>query len=319
MTKEKRQRIKQGGLFIPWVFSFGAELEGLSNSEFLEDPTKLSNALRSIHNYFQADGVVCYGDVSLLAEALGSRPPSLNSTTVSEPLKKLPENFEESLEILPQAPRIAVALEVTKRLNILLPETLLLSVIPGPVTLACQLTGQTVDEVCADSKLLGVASKAVLVLTKALGDAGIDLLIVHENALPSLSQTEIYKQLRRSYIPIWNTAKFYEISPLLMLQEWLPENAEILHKLVSGVVYPANQLPANQTSSKSLAVSIPTSLLEKAPEKIHEFLDSHGVSNMIAASNLFLLTTDSEIPQDIHKEHMIRGIKALRDVLKKVA
>jgi|TARA_B100001079_G_C16387313_1_gene505060 hypothetical protein len=309
-------------LFIPWVFTFGAELEGLSNSEFLEDPTKLSNALRSIHNYFQADGIVCYGDVSLLAEVLGSRLPSQNSSPESELLKKLTEDFEEHLEKLPQVSLIAVALEVTKRLNILLPETLFLSVIPGPVTLACRLTGQTVGGVCADSKLLGTASKAVLVMTKALGDAGIDLLIVHEDALPPLnkaenSQVDISKILRRSYTPIWNTAKFYELSPMLMLKEWLPENEEILHKLVKDIVYPANKLPTNQSHAKSLAVSIPTALLEKSPEEIHEFLDIHGVSSLIADSKLFLLTTDSEIPPDIHKEHMIRGIKVLRDVLKK--
>ena len=218
------------------------------------------------------------------------------------------------MKILPQTSPIAVALEVTKRLNILLPETLFLSVIPGPVTLARQLTRQTLDEVCADSKLLGTVSKAVLVMTKALGDAGTDLLIVHEDALPPLnkaenSQVDISKILHRSYTPIWNTAKFYELSPMLMLKEWLPENEEILHKLVKDIVYPANKLPTNQSHAKSLAVSIPTALLEKSPEEIHEFLDIHGVSSLIADSKLFLLTTDSEIPPDIHKEHMIRGIK----------
>ncbi|MDP6654557.1 MAG: hypothetical protein QGH79_00760 [SAR324 cluster bacterium] len=309
-------------MFIPWVFTFGAELEGLSNSEFLEDPTKLSNALRSIHNYFQADGVVCSGDVNLLAEVLGSRLPSQKSSTESGTLKKLPEDFEEHLKILPQTSPIAVALEVTKRLNILLPETLFLSVIPGPVTLARQLTRQTLDEVCADSKLLGTVSKAVLVMTKALGDAGTDLLIVHEDALPPLnkaenSQVDISKILHRSYTPIWNTAKFYELSPMLMLKEWLPENEEILNKLVNGIVYPAKQLSANKVPNKVIAVSIPASLMEKTPEEIQQFLDTHGVSHLITTAKLSFLTTDSEIPQNINKEYMIRSIKVLRDVLKK--
>lgn len=317
LTQEKRQRIKQGGLFIPWVFSFGAELEGLPVSEFLEDATKLSNSLRTIHNFFQCDGVVSQGDPLLLAEVFGcsvSRdrsPPSLTQNG------GFPDEMEILTERLSQTGRVATALDVTRRLSILLPNTLLLNIIPGPVTLTAQLAGMTAEEACQDPELLGKSTRAVVTFTKTLGDAGADMLVVHENVLPQLDH-EVLKRLRRCYAPLWNTAKFYDLSPLLMLGQWDPENADQLGKIVDEIIFPAGSLPDNKRNSKRLSLSLPASLLTKGPQEIQNFLEQQEILNIARESRLFFLSTDVEIPSDIHKESLIRGIQTIKDTINEV-
>jgi hypothetical protein len=316
MSRGKRERLKKGGLFVPLIFSFGAVLEDMPLKEFLEDPTKLSNTLRTIQNYFQVDGVVCYGDTTVLAESLGCSLSNDSYPPVVDPLGELPEGFDARLMELPQAGRVATAIEVTKRLNTLLPESILLCLVPGPVTLAGQLMGLPSAEVLNRPDLLGSAGKASLTLTRALGDAGIDIVVIREETLPLLDEVTA-KVLNRCYAPIWNTAKFYDLSPILMIKEFLPENIEALLKIVGDIVLPADSVPKKLPKIKRLSFSLPVSLLEKDSEEIEAFLAQKGISDAAESSRLFFVTTDNEVPKDIHKEFMIRGIQTIRDILKR--
>lgn len=318
MSREKRECLKKGGLFVPLIFSFGTVLEDMSLKEFLEDPTKLSNTLRTIQNYFQVDGVVSYGDTTVLAESLGCRLSNDSYPPVVEPLGELPEDFDARLMELPKAKRVVTAIEVTKRLNILLPDSILLCQVSGPVTLASQLTGRPSDEVLNHNDLLETAAKAVLTFTKALGDGGIDIVVIREKTLPLLDD-DTAKVLGKCYTPIWNTAKFYEISPLLMIEEFLPENIDRLQKLVDGLIYPVDNVPEILPKAKKLSFALPISLLEKKHEEIEDFLAQKGISGIAEASRLFLVITDREVPKNIHKEFMIRGIQTIRDLLRRKA
>ena len=58
-------------LLLPIVFSLGARIENLPLRDFLLNPTKISNALRQIRTHLRSDGVTCYFDPFLEAEALG--------------------------------------------------------------------------------------------------------------------------------------------------------------------------------------------------------------------------------------------------------
>src|SRR6202158_927360 len=58
-------------LFLPIVFSLGARIENLPLRNFLSNPTKISNALRQIRTHLRSDGLTCYFDPLLEAEALG--------------------------------------------------------------------------------------------------------------------------------------------------------------------------------------------------------------------------------------------------------
>jgi hypothetical protein len=316
MSRVKKERLKKGGLFIPLIFSFGAALEDMPLKEFLRDATKLSNTLRTLQNYFQVDGIVCYADTTVLAESLGCRLSNDRYPQVVEPLGRFPEDFEARLAELPQVGRVATAIEVTKRLNILLPDSILLCLVPGPVTLASQLIGRPSVELLNHREILEMAAKASLILTKALGDGGIDIVVIREETLPLLDE-ETTKILSRCYAPIWNTAEFYDLSPLLMIGEFLPENTDRLHKLVDSIVFPADNVPETLHKAKKLSFALPVSLLEKDHEEIEAFLAKKGISDAAEASRLFLVTTDHEVPKSIHKEFMIKGIQTIRDLLKK--
>jgi hypothetical protein len=316
VSREKRERLKKGGLFAPLIFSFGAVFEDMPLREFLGNPTKLSNTLRTIQNYFQVDGVVCYADTTVLAESLGCRLIDDSYPPVLEPLREVPDDFEARLIELPRTGRVATAIEVTKRLNILLPDSILLCLVPGPVTLAGELVGQSSDEVLNHPDLLGQMAKASLTFTKALGDGGIDIVVIREETLPLLDD-ETAKVLGRCYTPIWNTAKFYEISPLLMIEKFLPENIDRLQKIVDGIIFPADYVSESLPKAKKLSFALPVSLLEKEHEEIEAFLARKGITGAAESSQLFLVTTDREVPKNIHKEFMIRGIQTIKDLMKK--
>src|SRR6516162_6705843 len=59
-------------LFLPIVFSVGARVENTPLRDYLYNPTRICKALRQIRGYLTADGVACYFDSTLEAEALGA-------------------------------------------------------------------------------------------------------------------------------------------------------------------------------------------------------------------------------------------------------
>jgi hypothetical protein len=316
MSRLKKERLSEGRMFIPIIFSFGCVLEDMPFREFLGDPTKVSNALRTIQNYFQVDGVVCYADQMLLAEALGCRPQWSVSPPSIEPLPKMAEEVESLIGTALQEGRLNTAMEVTKRLNALLPDAILMCSISGPLTLARQLAGLGPVEALDHRDLLGQATKAILAFSKALGDVGIDLLLFSEEELPPLDERPL-KELRRCYSPIWNTAKFYNISPLLMIERFSMDNLGPLSTILDGLVLPAAASFEKLEQLTRHSFALPVSLLEKEPEEIEAFLSRSAIEVTAKSSSFFLLTTDREVPTTINKEFMIRGVQTVRDYLKK--
>jgi hypothetical protein len=315
MSRVKKERLKRGNLFIPLIFSFGAKLEDLPIEVFLHDPTKISNTLRMIRDYFQVDGLVSYGDDTALAEALGVFPNGSGPSHYGEGLSEAAlKALEAKVSGLLQLGRIPIAIEVTKRLNVLLPDTIIMGFTPGPLKLACQLSGLAVGEAINQKSLMGCTSKATLDFSKALGDAGIDVLVVLENRFPPLDgQTE--KDLARYYTPLWNTAKFYGHSAFLLLEQFSIENVDPLRRIVDGLILPAERAADIRQKFKKVSFSLPVSLLEKEEQEIESFLSQSGILSASEASQMFLLTTAGEIPGDIHKEYMIRGIHKIRDLV----
>src|ERR1700730_16197704 len=59
-------------LFLPIVFSLGAKVENIPLRAFLANATKISNSMKQIRGYLRSDGVTCYFDPYLEAEALGT-------------------------------------------------------------------------------------------------------------------------------------------------------------------------------------------------------------------------------------------------------
>src|SRR5215467_14556977 len=57
-------------LFMPLIFSLAAKLEDVPLSNFVSNPTKFANNLVALYQRLRPDGVTCYFDLLLIAEAL---------------------------------------------------------------------------------------------------------------------------------------------------------------------------------------------------------------------------------------------------------
>ena len=197
----------------------------------------------------------------------------------------------------------------------MLSDTILMCSIPGPVTLTMQLLGANSGEAFKRRDVLNLSTKAILAFSKALGDAGLDLLVLTEEGLPVLDET-LLKELRRCYSPIRNTAKFYDMFPLLIVKQFMMENVESLGEIIDNLILPAHYGVKGLLGSARRSFALPVGVLEKEPEEIEAFLKETSIGTCSSAP-FFLLTTDREVPQSINKEFMIRGIQLVKEFVRR--
>ncbi len=314
MSRSKKDLLKKGCLFIPLIHSFGATCEDLPLDCFLDNPTKISNSLRTINAFFQGDGTVCCGDEAMLFEALRPSAPTDQTSFVDPEAKESFALIEYGIGRLAHEGRPAVTLEVAKRLGILLPENIILAVIAGPVKLATQLTGLGAGEILQHPDFLGLTTKATLTFLRTMGETGIDLVAVREDFMGPV-ETRYSTVLNRCYSPLWNTAKFYGMHALLMPERFALENTELYKKLVNKIIFPTGTSPEALKIFRKPSFSFPCSLLEKEIDEIESFLLQSDIMESIKTNGVFMVTTDREVPGTIDKERMIKGIKKIRDVL----
>ena len=214
-------------LIVPIVFALGAKIENLSFRAYLDNPTKISNSLRQIRTQLRTDGVACYFDPLLEAEALGGTPhwDETNQTrsirwAESGQKGELPARLR-SPEEAANSPRVRAAVEVIRRLNSLLrDEPLLMAGVSGPLTLAARLTGIDPGAMRQGQEpsepALEVAATAITKITSALVEAGANLIFIREEALPSLSP-EKCQNWASLLAPLFNIVRFYEALPVLQI------------------------------------------------------------------------------------------------------
>ncbi len=214
-------------LLLPIVFSLGARVENLPLPAFLANPTKICNALRQIRGRLPADGVTCYFDPFLEAEALGAalrwssdgQPPSI---CWPEAVRQgeLPPGLR-SPEGAVKAGRIPIAAEVIRRLASLLRDDALLMVsVNGPFTLAAQLL-QFAEQEIADAddlpaSALDLAVAMLAPLASTLLEAGAQVIFIREDFLPRLS-AEGCENWGNLLSPTLNIIRFYGALAVLLL------------------------------------------------------------------------------------------------------
>jgi Uroporphyrinogen decarboxylase (URO-D) len=227
-------------LIVPIVFALGAKIENLSFRAYLDNPTKISNALRQIRTQLRTDGVACYFDPLLEMEALGGTPEwdeanHTRSIRWPESAQKgeLPARLRSPDEAA-NSPRVRAAVEVIRRLNSLLrDEPLLMAGVSGPFTLAARLTGIDPGAMRQGQEpsepALEVAAAAITKITSALVEAGANLIFIREEALPSLSP-EKCQNWASLLAPLFNIARFYEALPVLHIsgESATAENVEVM-------------------------------------------------------------------------------------------
>ena len=216
-------------LFLPIVFSLGAKVENLKLPAFLTSATKITNSLRQIRTHLRSDGVACYFDPYLEAEALGAtlqyaaddQRPTLQWPHRAD-TGELPEDLR-SPEDAAKSPRVTVAVEVIQRLKSLMrDEPLLCAGVTGPFTLAAHLLDlRPADapprEDFSDAALELAAATITQISTKFVA-AGANVIFIQENIFPVLS-AEHCDAWASSLAPAFNIIRFYEALPVLLFSD----------------------------------------------------------------------------------------------------
>jgi hypothetical protein len=214
-------------LYLPIVFSLGARIENLPLRNFLSNPTKISNALRQIRTHLRSDGVTCYFDPFLEAEALGG---ALDWDTPGQQASlrwPLPGETGDlpggllSPEEAAKSGRVPVAVEVITRLKPFVREqSLLMAGVTGPFTLAALLSQlNTVNGILdrdPDAAAMDLAGEVTAAVARAFVEAGAEIIFICEQVLPPLTAESAAEWTARLATTI-NIIRFYEVLPVLLL------------------------------------------------------------------------------------------------------
>ncbi|MGH9704156.1 MAG: uroporphyrinogen decarboxylase family protein [Candidatus Acidiferrales bacterium] len=223
-------------LFLPILFSLGARIENTPLQAFLSNPTKISNSLRRIRTHVQSDGVSCYFDPNLEAEALGAalewradgQPPALRWPGRAKK-GQLPEGIRP-VDQAAKSGRITVALEVIRRLNSLLrDDSLLMAGLTGPFTLAARMTQLEPQETFHfenySPAALELAATLLMQISTDCVAAGANLIFIQEDILPGLTEASC-DSFAALLAPAINVMRFYQALPVLRLPEGGPTDGK---------------------------------------------------------------------------------------------
>jgi hypothetical protein len=214
-------------LLLPVAFSLGSRLENLPLRDFLENPTKIANALRQIRSTLKIDGVTCYWDPLLEVEALGGKVEwkSDGSRTLiaanagginSDGLRQI----VEAAGGISKIGRVRVAVEVLQRLKVMLKDEPALMVrVTGPHTLARQLTASSNPSPSSSpDDMLEFAADVTASLVRGYLEAGADVVFLAESALPTKSAGD-FERWRTLLDPVVNVIRFFESLPVLLFED----------------------------------------------------------------------------------------------------
>jgi len=304
-------------LFLPIVFSLGARIENLPLRNFLSNPTKISNALRQIRAHLRSDGVTCYFDPFLEAEALGAvldwdaegQRASLRWPQHGE-TGDLPGGLRSPDEAA-KGGRVPVAVEVITRLKPLVrDQSLLMAGVTGPFTLAALLT-QTNDtngnlDRDPDGAAMDLAGEVTAAVARAFVEAGADAIFIREQVLPPLTAESAAEWSTRLATTI-NIIRFYEALPVLLLtcQDATAAN----RSLIAGQEWDCVLCPETRSMPPSgfgpfaalgpsrLGVALPPTVFES------DALNTEGAAGPISPAILDLhpavITTAGDVPVSV--------------------
>lgn len=291
-------------LFVPLIFTLAAKLEAVLLSNFVANPTKIANSLVAVYQRLRPDGVTCYFDLLLVAEALGCRldwstsPPALERPTRETVLKLLRQPPGE----VKQRGRLPVALEVVRRVEGTLRGGPALVVgLPGPLLVAQQLFGQDILREIAQGEDEALDSfemlvEIILAVAQAFCLAGTHLLYFDELDVP----LEFLPDWESAMVALWKTVRFHGALPVLSTPQ-LPQLEDLAN---------APLLCLKPTSDKQALLSeMPFALTLPV---VGEALP--GVSRWLRAKECVLVTTDGEIPYHVEIQKLQQYVAAMRSL-----
>jgi len=292
-------------LFIPLIFALAAKVEDVPLSNFVVNPTKIANSLVAVYQRLRPDGVTCYFDLFLIAEALGCRLDRNTSLpTFERPTREAAQKMlRQPPGEVKQCGRLPVALEVVHRVQGTLRHGPALVIgLPGPLRVAQQLFGQGVLQELAegeDDTLDGFQALVEIALSvaRAFCLAGTHLLYFDELDVPM----EFLPDWETAMIALWKTVRFHGALPVLstphLLQFEDQANAPLLClKPATDEQVPLPEMP--------FALTLPAAE-ETFPD----------VSRWLRAKQCALVTTDGEIPYQLAIQKLEQRVAAMRSVI----
>jgi hypothetical protein len=320
-------------LFVPVIFSLGARIENLALGAFLNNPTKICNALRQTQGHLRADGLVCYCDPFLEAEALGGTlewdaQGSSASLKWSPPggAGKLPGNLR-SAEESSAGGRVPTACEILRRMASLPHRDFCLAVtVSGPFTLAARLlqlhesSERSVREFSEDA--LELANSTITEIVSSLLEAGAELVFIQEDILPPFT-AEHCAVWAAALAPTINVVRFYQALPVLRIPKRTlsAQGCEFLldHHWNCIICLPVDvvSLLASRTKPGDvgtlLGISLPAETF--SPEATSSPTLHQLLLAVIRDFRPVLVTTQSDVPATGDLKAVIRAVGNIRSLL----
>jgi Uroporphyrinogen decarboxylase (URO-D) len=317
-------------LLMPILFSLGSRLENVTLRDFLSNPTKIVNALRQIRSVLKVDGLACYFDPFLEAEALGCQlkwspdgPSGLACPHFSD-IEELRQKLH-SLDEVPSGGRVPVALQVLERLKVMLKdEPALMVTVTGPLTLAAQLSAGTPGEVNGPQpELVEFAAQVTACMSRTFVEAGADVVLIVERGRLELS-AEVCESWASLLDPIVNVIRFYEALPVLLLDgSTLAEDfrSAVFSRHWNGVLCPVSsdhQFKGDFVRpSEGRPVALPVGFF--CPGREGAKITLEAALQFIRAQNPIFLTSSSDIPESIDAKHLAEVLDSMRNLFSHVA
>ena len=306
-------------LLIPAIFSLGARLQNLPLQNFMANPTKIVNALRQIRSVLKVDGLTCYFDPFLEAEALGCKREWRNdgSCAIACPsflsVGELRERLKPA-DSLSGAGYIPVACEVLRRLKTMLKDEPALVVrVTGPLSLAARLSGDQIESPPSSPPrdLVEFVAEVTASVSKSFVEAGADIILLSEDSPPDMSSgtCDWYGSL---LTPIANVIRFYEALPVVSWAATSPERLAALLKL-SGDCALCPLLTSEMLASGSVSHLKQSWIAASLP--LGAFCGDLNSLQMLPGTlpKLGLLTSAEDVTATVDVKRLVQGLDAIRE------
>jgi hypothetical protein len=311
-------------LTIPLVFALAAKVEGIPLPAFLSNPTKLANSLKHVYDFLRPDGLVCYFDTCFEAEALGCQLDWTNypPTIISSPYGTGKWSAIE-LESLQRKGRIPVALEVTRRIRVMLRDQAALVVgTTGPGALANQLFGAEIIAQIEEGRLraddvLEQCGRVALQVAQWHCEAGADIIFILEE-VPGVLPPRYAYALESVLSPLCNVIRFHETLPVLYPRfNAKAQDVEQLFGLAESALLCLGVQDISESKGivtdhdKPFALAVPVDGSDSNDE-VNECRQT--LTDILEARQCALLTTEDEVPYDLDVGQLEWLAKRLRSL-----
>jgi hypothetical protein len=303
-------------LLLPIVFSLGARLENLSLQAFLANATKIANSQRQIRNVLGLDGVTCYYDPYLEADALGFELEwsADGMTRVLRPRRGSATDLRERLRTPKEIAglgRIPVACDVVRRLKLMLPgEPALMICVSGPGALADLLVGSAHAAESSPREVVEFAAELTAAVCTSFLDSGANVIFIRED----YASIQDLKQWAELLSPIVNAIRFYEAAPVLVFDGPRPE-AQIgaLEAGCEGLICPRTiDLASGRIPSTAAAAYLPDACL--LPSQKEDGVWGKLLVGLARDTNLCVLTSQRDLPTEVDVKLLASLFGGLRSV-----